>query len=314
MTRLERALLNTRPVRIAATVSGNITIPGTEGLSLRAVARIFFREIRGSKLNVRSAAVTYNFLMAIPPTLLILCSLVPYLPLGNVQDTITGTIPLVVPNPNVSRTISGVIIDFMTTERKDLLSFGIILTAFFSSNGMMGLMRSFDRQGPVYRKRSGLVRRWTAIKLTFMLLGTVILTLAALIVQSRALNTLILRLFGNPEVVRGFSLMLVAALIFVSISVVYTYGPSLTKRPQFVSPGSVFATILCIVATFVFFYLVNNFIHYNKVYGSIGTLIAFMAWMYINTLIILIGYEINVSILLASHQRSQLRPSAVPVA
>ncbi len=307
MTRLERAILDSFPLRLLAAMAGRVRPRGFNGLTLRETARVFFRELRRNKLNVRSAAVTYNFLMAIPPTLLILFALVPYLPLAGVQEAITGTVPLIIPDPSVSRTVTGVVVDFMNTEHKDLLSFGILLTAFFSSNGMMGLMRSFDRQGPVYRKRSGLARRWTAIKLTFMVLATVLATLVALIVQSRGLNSLLLRLFDNPDVVRGVSLLLVAGLIFTSISGIYTYGPALTQRPPFVSPGSVAATVLIILATTIFFYIVDNFIQYNKVYGSIGTLIAFMGWMYINTLIILIGYELNVAILLASHTKRQQR-------
>jgi len=67
--------------------------------------------------------------------------------------------------------------------------------------------------------------------------------------------------------------------------------------PHF-SIGAFFATIMISIVTTVFFLLVNNFINYNKVYGSIGTLIAFMVWIWMNTILLLIGYELNVSILL----------------
>jgi membrane protein len=282
-----------------------LVLPGFEGLSLYAVGRFFFREILNNKLNVRGAAVTFNFLMAIPPTLLFLFSLVPYLPVKGIQDALTSTIPLIIPNREVSGSLNELVVDFLNTERRDLLSFGILLTLFFSSNGMMGLMQSFDRVLPVYKERSGLARRWTAIKLTLMLILVVLATLTALIVQSRALNQWLLELFGNPEVVRGVSLLLIAGLIFVSISVIYTNGPSLTQRFPFVSPGSVLATFLVVVTTVVFFYLVNNFINYNKVYGSIGTLIAFMGWLFLNTMVILVGYELNVSILLGKTERER---------
>ena len=71
------------------------------------------------------------------------------------------------------------------------------------------------------------------------------------------------------------------------------------------SVGAIFATVMSIVTTVVFFFLVNNFINYNKVYGSIGTLMAFMVWMWLNTFIIIIGYELNVSILLGKISRTQ---------
>jgi len=286
---------------------------GFEGLSLHEVGVIFFREIKNNKLNERSAAVTYNFLMAIPPTLLFLFSLIPYLPLGNVQDTITNTILQVMPQTPVRDSLIKVIDDFLNHERRDILSFGVLLTLFFSSNGMMGLMRSFDRSLPVYVKRTKLKRRWTAIKLTIMLLCVAIMSLGVLIIQTSAVNELLFRLFNSVIVVKLLSLAIVLAIIFCSISIIYTYGPSLTNRFKFVSAGSVFATVTNAITTTVFFFLVNNFINYNQVYGPIGTLIAFMVWMWLNTLVILIGYELNVSILICkSAKENILQPEQVP--
>lgn len=307
MTRFERLIVYSRPLRFIYRVAERIVLPGFEGLSLYETGKFFFREIRNNKLNVRGAAVTYNFLMAIPPTLLFLFSLVPYLPLQNVQQTIIHALQLMIPNRNVSDTVSGIVIDFMNTERRDLLSFGILLTLFFSSNGMMGLMRSFDRSFSVYKKRSGLQRRWTAIKLTVLLIVVAILTIATLILQSSLLDPLIIRWFGSTGVVQVVSLLIIALLIFVTISLVYIYGPSLTHKFKFVSPGSVFATLLILLTSTVFFFLVNNILNYNKVYGSIGTLIAFMVWMWLNTQVILVGYELNVSILLGRLEKESAR-------
>ena len=91
------------------------------------------------------------------------------------------------------------------------------------------------------------------------------------------------------------------------ISLIYTYGPSLVHKFSFVSPGSVFATVLSVITTVVFFFLVNNFINYNKVYGSIGTLMAFMVWVWLNTMVILLGFELNVSILLGKFSNNEVK-------
>jgi membrane protein len=243
--------------------------------------------------------------MAIPPTLLFLFSLVPYLPLEGIQDTLVSTVRLVIPDRSVSDPINTVLTDFLNNERGGLLSFGVLLTLFFSSNGMMGLMRSFDRALPVYRRRSGLRKRGVAIGLTLMIMLVVILMLAGLILQSEALNGLLVRVFDSPAAIRVTSLLIIVGLMFVAISAIYTYAPSFIQRFPFVSAGSVVATILCVLTTGVFFFLVSNFLQYNQVYGSIGTLIAFMVWVYLNTLVILVGYELNVSILLARHARDE---------
>jgi membrane protein len=186
----------------------------------------------------------------------------------------------------------------MSQQHRDVLSYGVILVLFFSSNGVMGLMRSFDKSMTLYKKRTGVQRRWTAVKLTLVLLVVVIIGLSVLIMQSRDLNPYITKVFHSVLLVKMVSFLILALLVFTTISIIYTYGPSLTHKFRFVSAGSVFATIVSIMATSIFFFLVNNFLNYNKLYGSIGTLIAFMVWLWINTLIILMGYELNVSLLL----------------
>jgi len=298
MTRLQAGILNLPPIRLIANWAKGVVLPGFQGVSLFDVSKFFYKEVTNTKINVRASAVTYNFLMAIPPTLLFLFSLIPYLPLGDVQVTILDTLKLLALPPAIYKSLSGLIIDFMNTQRRDLLSYGILLTLFFSSNGMMGLMNSFDRATTIHIQRSGLKRRWTAIKLTIMLICVAIISLAALILQSEALNGIILSVFNNVIVVKLVSMLILIGLIFCMISLVYTYGPSLVHKFSFVSPGSVFATILSVITTVVFFFLVNNFINYNKVYGSIGTLMAFMVWVWLNTMVILLGFELNVSILL----------------
>ena len=211
----------------------------------------------------------------------------------------------ITPNNHAYDVVSKVVVDFMNTQHKDVLSVGVLLALFFSSNGIMGLMRSFDRSLDVYKKRTGLSRRWTAIKLTFVLIFVAIASLRVLIVQSEVLNVWIIRIFNNIMAVKIVSFIILVLIVFCAISIVYAYGPSLTHRFRFVSAGSVFATTLSILATFVFFFLVNNILNYNKVYGSIGSIIAFMVWVWINTLIILIGYELNVSILLGKISRTK---------
>lgn len=304
MKRWQRNLLDTRPGKFASGWVHDTTIPGSGGMSYYEVGKFFVQEIRANRLEVSCAAVTYNFLTAIPPTLLVFFSLIPYLPLKGVQDTILSTIRLIAPN-DVYISLSTIITDIMNNEREGVLSFGLLLTIFFSSNGMMGMIKSFERSLPIYVKRSGLKRRWTAIKLTFMLMGVIIISMAVFIIQTQALNDILVRVFGNIGVIRITSLLIVTLIIFCAISVIYTYGPSLNQRFNFVSTGSVVATVLSVATTSIFFFLANNFIHYNQVYGSIGTLMVFMIWLWLNNMVILLGYELNVSILLAKNARTK---------
>ena len=305
MNRLELAILKWAPVRIVADGMKHVVLPGFEGLSLYEVGKFFYLEMKNVNLNERCAAVTYNFVMAIPPSMLFLFALVPYLPLKNAEHTVLAMVRLIAPTQGLYKSISGVIIDFMHTEQRKVLSFGLLLTLYFSSNGIMGLMRSFDNSEHVYVRRSGLRRRWVAIKLTFLLYCVVILAMVAFIIQTQLVNKFIQKIFVSVFLGKFLTILLVVAIVLCVISVIYSYGPSISHKFRFISPGSVFATILLVLATIAFYYLANNFLNYNKVYGSIGTLIAFMVWIWLNTMVILIGFELNVSIVLGKISRAK---------
>jgi len=298
MTKLEWLIHRTKPVQFSFKIMKKIVLPGFGKLTLYEVLNFFINELKKNSLTDRAAAVTFNFLMAIPPTLLFLFTLLPYLPVNGMQTTIVNTVSMIIPNKSISGSINQVIIDFLTNQHTDLLSFGIILTLYYSSNGLLGLMRSFDKSSSVYKKRSQFMRRWTAIKLTVLLLLVVILSLVVLVLQTSILNSILLEFDLNLVLLKVSSLLLVFLITFYAISLIYRYAPSVVQTFPHFSIGAFFATIMISIVTTVFFLLVNNFINYNKVYGSIGTLIAFMVWIWMNTILLLIGYELNVSILL----------------
>lgn len=298
MTKLEAVFNNSPLVRYAIRRSKKLILPGLKGASLYAVVRYLFKDLSNLKLSEKAAAVTYSFLMAMPPTFLILFSLVPYLHLNDVQQTILTVLQLITPNNNAYHSVSMVVIDFMNTQRHGFLSFGIILVLYFSSNGVMGLMRSFDRNEVLYKKRTGIQRRWTAVKLTLVLICLGLVSLTVLIIQVNTVNFWILKTFHNIILVKILSIVILILIVFVAISIIYTYGPSLVQKVDFISAGSVFATTCSLLITSIFFFLVNNFLNYNKFYGSVGTITAFMVWVWLNVLVILLGYELNVSLLL----------------
>lgn len=303
-TRFTDFLLDLPLVQKTKAFSKRIILPGFEGVSLYDAGRFFIENMNNINLSDRCSAVTYNFLTALGPTLLFLFTLIPYLPLKNVELTILNTLKLVIPNTATYESISAVVKDFLNKEQRSLLSFSLLLTLFFSSNGMMGLMRYFDRDQKVYVSRNIVQRRWAAIKLTIMLMAVVLISIVALIIQSSTINGLLIKIFGSLMVVKIFSMLFLFFIIFCAISFIYIYGPSLTHRFRFVSAGAVFASVICVLSSAIFFYAVNHFINYNKVYGSIGSLIAFFVWLSINTRIIMLGYDLNVSILMGKIHKS----------
>lgn len=279
--------------------ANNFRPPGFEGYSVYEIAASIFKNIQEKRFAERAAAISYNFLMAIPPTLIFLFSLVPFLPLEDVEKTILSSIHTLSPNEGLFKSVSSIVYDFMNTKQREILSIGILFTLFYSSNGMMGIIRAFDhRVTEAHVWRTGLARRWKAIRLTLMLIVFTLISLGILVIQSKALDEWILQVTGNTTVVKVIGWLVIVLIIYFTICIIYTYAPSLQRKIKFFSAGSFLATILFIGISYGFFFIASNFVNYNKVYGSIGTLMMFMIWMFITAMVILIGYEINIAIML----------------
>ena len=300
MTSINPDIKKSKLLYLIAHIANRIVLPGFKGNSLYVVGKTLIQNIREHRLNIRGAAVTYNFFMAIPPSLLFFASLLPYFPLKGAEESILTIIKVISPNEKSYNSLRNIVSDFLNNERREVLSFGILSTFFFSSNGMMGLMRTFDRSHDLYVKRTGLKRRWIALKLTAVMLFVIILTIAALIIQTNYINSFIEQYIQYVMLVKVVTLIIIILMIFLAVCMIYTYGPSLRYRFPFFSVGAVFSIFAIVLTTSVFFSLAKNVIQYNKIYGSIGTLMAFMIWLFLNTQVILLGYELNLSVMINS--------------
>ncbi len=287
-----------KQVRVSAS-SGlkKVRIPGGHGASVHDIGTAFFKNLKDIRLAERAAAISFNFLMAIPPSLIFLVSLIPFLPMEKAQETILNSLHMVSPNPRLLATVESIITDFMSNKRRELLSVGFLFTIFVSSNGVMGILRSFDRDSPGHIKRSGMARRWKAIRLTLGLMFVLLVSIALIVIQTNLLDKYLVDLMGGTMIIKLISWITLVFIVYITICILYKYGPSLQHEFRFFSAGAFIATLLFLVVSYGFFFIANHFINYNKVYGSIGTLLMFMAWMFITGIVILIGYEINLAIL-----------------
>lgn len=311
MTRIELHIIRSKPVQALIRWLKGIFLPGFEGVSLFDSLNFFRKEIFSNRFNSRANAVSFSFLMAMPPLLLFFFTLVPYLPLqeAKIIKMINDMLILISPGAKIQESISNVLTDFITHKKTVLLSFSVLLTIFYSSNGMMGLMNSFDKQMPGFRKRSGIKKRGIAIMLTFMLILAMVITLVFMIVQAWVAAGLGFEFLKSLLYLKFVAYILIMAVCFITVSFIYRFGTATVNRLRFVNPGSVIATFLIIVLTFGFFYAVNNLVNYDRIYGSIGTLIIFLIWVNFMSQILLIGFELNASIVV--HRKLKIsKPSS----
>lgn len=267
-------------------------------VSLFRILVIFCQKVKEDDVFERAYGVAYNLTLSVFPAMIVLFTILPYLPfIDEVQ--IMLFLEDVMP-PSVFKTASSTIRDILSRPRHGLLSFGIIFALYLATNGMGSLMKAFNRIFQTSENRSALQTRAMATLLTFimalMLIGSVIM----LVVGQLTIKWL----YHQASVLEAYEFYLILFLRFIimlvgflgAISSIYYLAPSIHKRWGFISAGSLAAALLCLAVSFLFSAYITNFGTYNKLYGSIGALIALMAWLYMLSVIMLLGFTLNASI------------------
>jgi len=267
------------------------------GYSFTDVLKAFVRQLKKTSLTERAASISFNIVMAIPPTLVFLFTLIPYLPISKqFINQMFALIRDVVPGEKNNAAIIGFLRDFLNKPQSGLLSFGLLLAILFSSNAMMGVLRSFDKNYPGFNKRKMLNKRKVALQLTMICFFLVFFCILLLVAQSAVLKWMGIRGAGLRSTLENVRWLFVIVLTFYIVSHIYRHGPAVAKKWPLVTPGSVFATTLMIIATSLVTYYVNHFNNYNKLYGSIGAIFILMLVIYANSLALLMGFELNVTL------------------
>jgi len=275
------------------------SLPGLGGVPLYYIVRFFYRELMTEDVALRANAIAYSFFIGIFPSLLFLLALLPYMPVEYniffiLKDSMKGILPGTAEDWIFS------LIDDLNEPRGGLLSIGALLALYFGSNGMMMLIKGFEKNYPQsYNKRNIFQKRLVAIKLTLMMMALLIVSMVLIVLGQQWLPYLFDFLQFNEFVRIALDILrylIVLLLFYFFISFIYRYGPAFRVKSGFFTPGAYLATILSILSSVAFSWYVNNYGRYNQLYGAIGTLIVIMAWLQINASILLIGYELNASI------------------
>jgi membrane protein len=275
------------------------------GYSFRQVLKAFVRQLKKTSLTERAAGISFNIVMAIPPTLVFIFTLIPYLPISKqFINQMFALIRDVVPGEKNHAAIITFLRDFLNKPQNGLLSFGLLLAIVFSSNAMMGVLRSFDKNYPGFSKRKLLNKRKVALQLTLICFFLVFLCILLLVAQSAVLKWLGVRGAGIRSVFENVRWLLIILLTFYIVSHIYRHGPAVARKWPLITPGSVFATTLMIIATALVTYYVNHFSNYNKLYGSIGAIFILMSLIYANSLALLMGFELNVTLTQLQHRKA----------
>lgn len=300
MKLIER-LKSSKTVSRITTWAQKSSLPGFHGIPVWEVVRLMYFELLYGNLMVRANAMAFTFFISIFPALIMLITLVPYIPIENFDTMLYNSIFEFLP-ANAEAWIGETINDLSRISRGGLLSLSSVLVVFFASNGVAMMMTGFEKTfDSTFKNRNFIQIRFTALWLTFLLFLMFISSVVIVIATNYMLDYFFTYVFHAQTLKPLIKIInaLVTVIVFYSlIAVIYQYAPAFRKKPGFLSPGSLLATLMFIITSLGFAYYVNNFANYNKIYGSIGAVIVLMIWLELNCLILLIGFELNASIAL----------------
>ncbi len=276
-----------------------IMLPGFDGLPLFSVLQFFFKGLFEGRLTLRASAISFDFFLALFPSILFFFTIIPFVPIAGFQPELLLTLEDVIPSTlwtHVSSTLEEIII----RPRSDLLSLGFVLALIFSTNGINSIIEGFNSTYHSIESRSWLKQRFVALLLVFVISFLVIIAVTLQVVGNFVMKFLVVEglLTNNFTIIiiqTGRWILIIATFLF-TISFLYYFAPARKGAFRFISAGSTFATVLMILTTYGFNFYIENFNRYNALYGSIGTLLVFLLWVYFNSNILLIGFELNASI------------------
>jgi len=277
----------------------NLVLPGFDGIPIREVFEFVIRGFRKGVLVTRASSIAFNLLMAILPATIFLFTLIPFIPIPNFQQELIKLFESIFP-ANAYFLMENTIIDIVTIKSGGLLLVMFFATIIFSTNGIHAVLNAFVVTAHSFKPRSWVNQRKVSVLL--LLIGLLMIAAAGMLIifGKSAVNRLVELEILEKNLVISILIFLkwivVILLLFVAISFLYYLAPAKRHDFRFITPGSTMATILFIITSLGFSAYVNSFGQYNKLYGWIGTLMVILVWLYLNSIALLIGFELNLSI------------------
>lgn len=265
------------------------------GVSIKQFLRDLIQETSDDNVFNGAAALGYYLTLAIFPAIIFVMTIIPYLPIEDVDQAIMDLLGQALP-ADAYDLVAGVVSEVTSERRGGLLSFGLLATLWAASTGMYAIMQQLNITYDVKEARSFIRARATALMLS-VLFGLLVIGAFSLIVLGGRIEDWLGNRFGFADALVTFFavfrwIVIVLALL-LGFAMIYYFAPNVEQKFKFITPGSVFGVVLLLIASLGFTLYIRNFADYSTTYGSIGAVIILMLWLYIAGLVILIGSEIN---------------------
>lgn len=276
-----------------------VSLPLFDGVPIYDVALFFWRSIVDGSITTRASGIAFSFFIALFPSIIFLFTLIPYIPIENFQNELFIIIQQLVPE-STFETIEETLTEILMQPRGDLLWLNLSMAMLFATNGLSSMMSAFDATVHNINRRSWWSQYLTAGFMFIVFTLALILAIALLTGGQILINYLetmeLIRDKAPVYMLIAGKWVLMFTIFFFAFSFLYYMAPAKKTKWRFISAGGTLATILSIVGFAGMSYYLNNFSQYNKLYGSIGTLLAILFLIYVMSLILLVGFELNASI------------------
>lgn len=287
------------------TYTQKLIIPGFDGLSLYEVSMFFYKGLLEGAITTRASSLAFNFFLAFFPSIIVIFTLIPFVPIEGFQEQLFVLMMDILPPLTFDATKS-ILDDIVNNEQGGLLSLTFVLALYFSTNGVNAMITGFNATYHLSDKRTWWQLRLLSFALTLVLAIILILTIIFQLFSQGFMSSLVSEGYlqqYSVDIILYAKWLILVFVLFVSYSILFYYGPADKKGWKFWSAGSITATALSVISSLGFSYYVTNFAQYNQLYGSIGTLLVILLWMYFNSIILLLGFELNASIVSAKEKQ-----------
>lgn len=254
---------------------------------------MFIRKIGDDDIFALGAQLAYYMVLSFIPFLMFLMTLVGFSNLNS--DTVLNLLSNVMPR-EAFNLIQSTVIEIVDREQTGLLWISIFLAVWVSSSGFKAVIKGLNKAYGVKETRSYVKLKIISMIYTILLALIVIATLF-LFVFGDVIGNFLMKFLEHPEfiyylwnMIRYVVVILIMILFFMFL---YNATPCVRLGWIEVIPGAVVTTLGWISISYIFAYYVNNFSNYSRLYGSLGAVFMFMTWMFITSMILILGGEIN---------------------
>ena len=297
----EDAISKIPVVNLIARLLQKIKLPGLKGMSLYQLLEMYVIGIAKGAITTRGSSIAFSFFTAIFPFLIFILILIPYIPFEDFRIEFMVFLESFLP-PNTSdfffRTIFE---DIENTNRGGLLSSVFLLSIFLMANGVNAVFSGFENSYHSQINRNFIYQYFYALGIAILLALLLVVTVVVLgyfeiyVIENLEDHGYIEQAQGQFGV-KLAKYMFFVIMIYLATSILYYFGTKEGRQLKFFSIGAIFTTLLIMLTSYLFGVYIENFSQYNELYGSIGALLILLLYIWLNSNILLLGFELNASI------------------